>query len=108
MEYVKSLNDQIDELLLEKRRIFLSKAVDPTSAEEIIKRLWYLEIKDPKAPILFIINSPGGVTDSGMAIFDVAAMIKCPIHTGIVPHAPCGVNGPSAVREGLDTDPRKV
>ena len=63
------LEEKMEILLLDKRRIFLSSSVDENSARDIIRKLWYLEYKDPGKPILFVINSPGGSVDSGFAIW---------------------------------------
>jgi ATP-dependent Clp protease protease subunit len=75
------LEDTIDHALLESRRIFLSDAVDNDSANDIIKKIWYLELIQPGKPILFIINSPGGSVDSGFAIWDQVKMITSPVTT---------------------------
>lgn len=75
------LDDKIDDALLEHRRIFFSAAVDDQSAQDVIRKLWYLELKDPGKPILFIINSPGGSTDSGFAIWDQIKLISSPVTT---------------------------
>jgi ATP-dependent Clp protease protease subunit len=75
------VKDKIDNSLLEARRIFLSDAVDDDTATEIIRQLWYLELTAPGKPILFIINSPGGSVDAGMAIWDQVKMITSPITT---------------------------
>src|SRR5271170_3597497 len=77
----KFLNDKIDLALLEKRRIFLSDAVDSDSAKDIIRKLWYLDTIAPGKPILFVINSPGGSVDSGFAIWDQVKMITSPVTT---------------------------
>lgn len=77
----KYINDKIEHALLEKRRIFLSDAVDQDSAKEIIRKLWYLDHIAPNKPILFVINSPGGSVDSGFAIWDQIKMISCPVVT---------------------------
>lgn len=79
-EEFKSVNEKIESILLEKRRIFLSDAVDQNSAKEIIRKLWYLDWIEKK-PILFIINSPGGAVDSGFAIFDQIKMLESPVYT---------------------------
>ena len=80
-EEKRKVQDKIDEILLEKRRIFLSDGVDQKSANDIIQKLWYLDHLDIKKPILFIINSPGGSVDSGFAIWDQIKMIKAPVYT---------------------------
>lgn len=77
----KFMNDKIDLALLEKRRIFLSDAVDSDSAKDIIRKLWYLDTIAPGKPILFVINSPGGSVDSGFAIWDQVKMISSPVIT---------------------------
>lgn len=73
--------DKIEHALLDARRIFISDAVDSHSANEIIRKLWYLELIDPGKPILFVINSPGGAVDSGFAIWDQVKMITSPVTT---------------------------
>ena len=80
-KFSKRINDRIDHILLEKRRIFLSDAVDSDSAREIIRKIWYLEFSDPGKPILFVINSPGGSVDFGFAIWDALKMISSPVYT---------------------------
>jgi ATP-dependent Clp protease, protease subunit len=75
------IEDKIDNAILESRRIFLSDAVDQNSANDIIRKLWYLELDNPGKPILFVINSPGGVIDAGFAIWDQVKMITSPVTT---------------------------
>ncbi len=77
----KFMNDKIEEAFLEKRRIFLSREVDSDSAKDLVRKLWYLEWKNPGKPILFFINSPGGSVDSGFAIWDTIQMIESPVTT---------------------------
>ena len=79
-EGYKLVNEKIEHALLEKRRIFLSDAVDQESAKSIIRKLWYLDWKEVK-PILFVINSPGGAVDSGFAIWDQIKLLKSPVYT---------------------------
>lgn len=80
-EKPKFVNDKLDLALLEKRRIFLSDAVDSDSAKDIIRKLWYLDHQAPGKPILFVINSPGGSVDSGFAIWDQIKMLSSPVVT---------------------------
>ena len=67
------------EKLLEQRTILLSEAVMPETSERIIAQLLYLESEDPKAPIHFYINTPGGSISDGFAIFDTARFIRAPV-----------------------------
>lgn len=76
-----TVDDKIEETLLKSRRIFFSEAVDEKSANEAIRKLWYLELQDPGKPILFVINSPGGAVDCGFAIWDQVKMISSPVTT---------------------------
>lgn len=78
---MKHIESKIDETLLKARRILISEGVDSESAKEVIRRLWYLELQDPGKPILLVINSPGGSTDAGFAIYDTIQMISSPVTT---------------------------
>lgn len=75
------MDDHIDKALLKSRRVFLCDPVDTNSTRDVIRKLWYLEISNPGKPILFIINSPGGSVDSGLAIWDQVKMITSPVST---------------------------
>ena len=77
----RTFDTKLEELLLKKRRIFFSSPVTDETARDVIRRLWYLEYTDPKEPILFVINSPGGSIDSGFAIWDQIQMISSPVTT---------------------------
>lgn len=78
---ISSVQDRIDDALLKSRRIFFSEAVDEKSANDAIRKLWFLELEDPGKPILFVINSPGGAVDCGFAIWDQVKMISSPVTT---------------------------
>ncbi|MGZ3632968.1 MAG: ATP-dependent Clp protease proteolytic subunit [Parachlamydiaceae bacterium] len=75
------VKDRIDGVILDARRIFICDAIDNTSAQDAIRKLWYLELSDPGKPILIVINSPGGSVDSGFAIWDQVKMISSPVTT---------------------------
>lgn len=75
------LKDKIDSQLLEQRRLFLCDAIDSDTAEEIIRKLWYLDSKDKGKSITLVINSPGGSIDAGFAIWDQIKMISSPVTT---------------------------
>lgn len=75
------VRDRIEQSLLDARRLFLSEGVDGESAEALIRKLWFLELKDPGSPILLVINSPGGSIDAGFAIWDQIKMISSPVTT---------------------------
>lgn len=75
------LNYKIEDLLLKHRRVFLSAPIEDKSANDIIRKMWYLELCDPGKPILFVINSPGGAVDCGFAIWDQIKMMTSPVTT---------------------------
>lgn len=77
----KRVNDRVEMAMLDSRRIFLSDAVTAESAQDIIRKLWYLEHVGPGKPILFVINSPGGSVDAGFAIWDQIKLISSPVIT---------------------------
>lgn len=76
-----ALNDQIDTLVLSQRRLFLSKPIDMELAEDLIRKIWYLDSLDSQKPVLLVINSPGGSVDAGFAIWDQLKMMSFPLTT---------------------------
>jgi ATP-dependent Clp protease, protease subunit len=78
--------------LLKSRTIIISKGVDDKLAASVIAQLRVLEEDDAKAPITFIVNSPGGSADSGFAIFDYARFVKPPVRSVV-----CGICASAAV-----------
>lgn len=80
-EEFRTLDDKIDSLILESRRIFFFNVVDNDSACDAIRKLWYLELTSPGKPITFLINSPGGSVDAGFAVWDQVKMITSPVIT---------------------------
>lgn len=67
--------------LLEDRIVFLGEEVNDASASLVVAQLLYLEGRDPDKDIQLYINSPGGSTTSGMAIYDTMQYIKCDVST---------------------------
>ena len=65
---------------LKTRTIICSSAIDDEVADRILKELLMLE-QESNMPIRFIINSPGGQVNSGMAIYDFMQLIQSPVHT---------------------------
>lgn len=75
------VQDKIDAALLQSRRILISEGIDSKSAEDAIKKIWFLEQEDSTKPILIVLNSPGGSVDAGFAIWDQLKMISSPVTT---------------------------
>ena len=58
-------------LLLRERIVFLGQEVDDQIANLIVAEILYLEAQNPDQDIALYINSPGGLSYAGMAIYDV-------------------------------------
>ena len=67
--------------LLEDRIVFLSGPINDHVANTIVAQILYLESKDPKKDIKLYINSPGGVVNAGLAIYDTMQYVKCDVAT---------------------------
>lgn len=75
-EEVSSLYSQFREnKLLESRTLFLSEAVNATTARNVVTDLLVLNHASHE-PIKLFINSPGGEVNSGFAIFDTIRFIE--------------------------------
>ena len=68
-------------LLLKNRIIVLGTAINDQVANVIVAQLLYLTNEDPEKEILLYINSPGGVINAGLAIYDTMNLIDAPVST---------------------------
>ncbi len=67
--------------MLEDRIIFITGEIDDALCNTVIAQLLYLESKDNEKDINLYINSPGGVSQCGLAILDTMRYIKSPVST---------------------------
>jgi len=67
--------------LLRERIIFLGTTIDDHIASLTVAQLLFLEAEDPDKDIFLYINSPGGSTSAGMAIYDTMQYIKPDVAT---------------------------
>ncbi len=67
--------------LLKDRIIFLGSAIDATVANVVTAQLLYLEAEDPGRDIELYINSPGGETSAGLAIYDTVQYVRPHVRT---------------------------
>jgi len=67
--------------LLKDRIIFLGSPVDDTVANLVIAQLLFLEAEAPDKDISLYINSPGGSTTAGMAIYDTMQHVRPDVST---------------------------
>ena len=67
--------------LLKDRIVFLGSAIDAGVANLITAQLLYLEAEDPNRDIELYINSPGGETAAGLAIYDTVQYVMPAVRT---------------------------
>ena len=67
--------------LLKERIIFVGEPIEDSMANTVIAQMLFLESEDPDKDINLYLNSPGGVTTSGLAIYDTMQYIKPDIST---------------------------
>ncbi len=75
------LMKKLEKYFFETRTVQLWGPVDDRSAKDIINKFLLLDADKPGTEIRFLINSPGGMVTSGMAIYDVMKMMKSPVST---------------------------
>jgi ATP-dependent Clp protease, protease subunit len=68
-------------LLLKERIIFLGTPINDQIANVIVAQLLFLNHEDSRKPIQMFINSPGGVINAGLAIYDTMHFIDAPVST---------------------------
>jgi ATP-dependent Clp protease protease subunit len=67
--------------LLRERIIFLGDAIEDHLANLVIAQLLFLESEDPEKDISLYINSPGGIVNAGLAIYDTMQYLRAPVST---------------------------
>jgi ATP-dependent Clp protease protease subunit len=72
---------KLEKYFFDTRTVQLWGPVDDRSAKDIINKFFLLDADKPGTEIKFLINSPGGMVTSGMAIYDVMKMLKSPVST---------------------------
>jgi ATP-dependent Clp protease protease subunit len=68
-------------LLLKERIVFLGTPINDQVANLIVAQLLYLDREDPDKEINLYINSPGGVINAGLAIYDTMQLIRSDVST---------------------------
>lgn len=67
--------------LLKDRIVFVGTAIEDQMANSIIAQLLFLDAEDPEKDIFMYINSPGGSTSAGFAIYDTMQFVKPKVNT---------------------------
>ena len=68
-------------LLLRERIVFLGTQVEDQIANLIVAQLLYLAREDPEHDITLYINSPGGVVNAGLAMYDTMQLVQPDVGT---------------------------
>ena len=68
-------------ILPEQKIIFVGDAIEDHLANLVIAQLLFLDSEDPEKDISLYINSPGGVVNSGLAIYDTMQYLRAPVST---------------------------
>ncbi|MDR2592973.1 MAG: ATP-dependent Clp protease proteolytic subunit [Chitinispirillales bacterium] len=77
---------EMEEQFLNRRKVFLWGEVCDESAEEIVKKILFLDGVSSEDITLYI-NSPGGVISSGLAIYDAMCRAKSDVSTVVMGQA---------------------
>ena len=67
--------------LLMDRIVFLGSEINDFVANSVIAQLLFLESEDPTKEVSLYINSPGGLVNAGLAIYDTMQYLQAPIAT---------------------------
>jgi ATP-dependent Clp protease protease subunit len=67
--------------LLRERIVFLGQEVEDSIANLIAAQLLFLDAEDPDKDISLYINSPGGSSYAGMAIYDAMQFVQADVQT---------------------------
>ncbi|GAA4070812.1 ClpP family protease [Actinomadura miaoliensis] len=73
--------EQLMQRLLDQRILFVGKEIDDDLANRVCAQLLLLAAQDPHRDITVYINSPGGVVDAGMAIYDMMQFVPNDVAT---------------------------
>lgn len=80
----------LEEMLLENRIVFLVGEINHVSAARVIMQMLYLQSVKKDADINFYINSPGGVVDDTLAMYDIMKFLSCDVATYCIGRAESG------------------
>jgi ATP-dependent Clp protease protease subunit len=67
--------------LLDNRIVFITGPIDDSVANLVIAQLLFLQSEDPEKRVDLYINSPGGMVQAGLAIYDTVKYINPPVAT---------------------------
>ena len=80
----------LEEMLLENRVIFLVGEINHISAARTYMQMLYLQSVKRDQDINLYINSPGGVVDDTLAMYDIMRFLTCDVATYCIGRAESG------------------
>jgi ATP-dependent Clp protease protease subunit len=80
----------LEEMLLENRVVFMIGEINHASASRVIMQMLYLQSVKRDQDINLYINSPGGVVDDTLAMFDIMKFLTCDVATYCIGRAESG------------------
>jgi len=90
VQYQRTREMTIDELLLENRVVFLVGEITHVSAARVMMQMLYLEDQQRGQEINLYINSPGGSVDDTLAVYDTMQFLSSEIATFCIGRAYSG------------------
>jgi len=88
--YQRTREMSIEDMLLENRIIFLAGPITERTASVTVMRLLYLQSIKRDQDINLYINSPGGLVDQTLAVYDTMQLVGCKIATYCIGQAASG------------------
>lgn len=90
VQYQRTREMTMEELLLENRVVFLIGEINQASAARIMMQMLYLEDQKRGQEINLYINSPGGSVDDTLAIYDTMQFVSSDVATYCIGRAYSG------------------
>ncbi len=90
MQYQRTREMTIDEIMLENRVVFLIGEINHVSAARVMMQMLYLEDQKRGQEINLYINSPGGAVDDTLALYDTMQFISSSVATYCIGRAYSG------------------
>ncbi len=90
VQYQRTREMTIDELLLENRVVFLVGEITHVSAARVMMQMHYLEDQRRGQDINLYINSPGGSVDDTLAVYDTMQFLSSEVATFCIGRAYSG------------------
>ncbi len=81
VNYQRTREMTIDELLLENRIVFLIGEINQASAARVMMQMLYLENQKRGQDVHLYINSPGGAVDDTLALYDTMRFLSSDVCT---------------------------